>query len=75
MSTRRAVSSAIPDMSVADVRKQLDTLRRQWNESDDTFYLCNTLPADISIASFACKYVIGRQAKCKMRKRKQIKGS
>ena len=67
----KIITSAIPGMTVAEVRKQLDKLRKQWDRRSygSPFFLCNNLPADIAVDEFSTDYVMGQHQK-RQRKKK-----
>jgi hypothetical protein len=64
-STKRIVTSAIEGMSVSEVRKCLDLMRKQWREKDETtpFYICETFNDNITMDKFAFQFVMGHHFK------------
>ena len=60
----RKMTSAINDMTVADVRKSLSTMRKEWASHScvDPFFPSKKL-SDLTIAEFAFKFVMGHHAK------------
>jgi hypothetical protein len=64
-STKRTVTSAIDGMSVSEVRKCLDQMRKQWREKDETapFYMCETFHDNITMDKFAFQFVMGHHFK------------
>ena len=62
---RRQVTSAIEGMSVADVRRGLDYMRRKWKlrGSDNPFYICDTIFNDMSMQEFGFRFVMGHHHK------------
>jgi hypothetical protein len=69
--------SNVDGMTIATVRKQLDNLRKQWDKKNqEPFFLCNILPSDQSVATFATKYVLGqRNARSQTNKNAKIQNS
>lgn len=69
--SRRSMTSAIPDMTVAEVRRALQELRKKWKDSteDDLFYPSDPLFNGLTVESFALMQVTGhhkkRHMKCK----------
>lgn len=65
--SKRVVTSAIPDMSVGEVRRNLDVVRKRWNEASThrPFYLTDTLSDtnSMTLQQFALKFVIGHHFK------------
>lgn len=65
--SKRVVTSAIPDMTVGEVRRNLDIVRKRWNDAslDRPFYLTDTLSdsSDMTLQQFALKFVIGHHFK------------
>lgn len=66
--SKRVVTSAIPDMSVGEVRRNLDIVRKRWNDASDTrpFFLTDTLSDggnSMTLEQFALKFVIGHHFK------------
>jgi hypothetical protein len=58
-------TSAVPNMTVAEVRKALFQLRELWNASSETqpLWICNELMNGTSIANFATELVYGHHLK------------
>ena len=63
--TRKMMTSAIENVSVADVRKYLSEIRHQWisQTHSDPFYITSTLSNDMSLQEFAFKFQQGRHNK------------
>lgn len=63
----RTMTSAITDMSVAEVRKALSHMRKEWGKHSCVmpFFPCQTLPhtEDLSISEFAFRFVMGHHHK------------
>ena len=62
----RVFTSAITDMSVAEVRKALSHMRRDWQKHScvHPFFPCQTLPAStMTISEFAFRFVMGHHHK------------
>ena len=59
-------TSAIQDMSVAEVRKSLAFMRREWSKHSSVlpFFPCKELPnTNIPISEFAFRFVMGHHHK------------
>jgi hypothetical protein len=65
MSEERIVTSAIENMSVAQVRKALSQMRKDWSShsSIQPFYPSTVLVDDMSVSCFAFKFVMGHHSK------------
>ena len=63
----RRVTSAIEGMTVAEVRRGLDTLRSKWTESCDNsengFFICNTIYNGMEFQELAFQFVKGHHCK------------
>lgn len=62
----RVVTSAITDMSVAEVRKALAFMRKEWSKHSSVvpFFSCRPLPnTDLVISDFAFRFVMGHHHK------------
>lgn len=61
----RRMTSAINDMSVAEVRKSLATMRREWSKHSciQPFFPAYKLTDDLTVSEFAFKFVMGHHAK------------
>ncbi len=62
----RVMTSAINDMSVAEVRKALSHMRKEWSKHSGVipFHPCNELPGtQMSISDFAFRFVMGHHHK------------
>ena len=62
----RIFTSAITDMSVAEVRKALSHMRREWQKHSCVrpFFPCHTLPtSEMTISEFAFRFVMGHHHK------------
>lgn len=65
MEEYRKMTSAISDMSVADVRKALSNIRKEWQRHSyvHPFFPSKKLTDDMTISEFAFKFVMGHHAK------------
>ena len=65
MNDERKMTSAISDMSVADVRKALSNMRKEWQKHNSVqpFFPSKALTNDLTISEFAFKFVMGHHAK------------
>lgn len=61
----RKMTSAISDMSVADVRKALSNMRKEWQRHSyvNPFFPSKMLTEDMTISEFAFKFIMGHHAK------------
>lgn len=62
----RSMTSAIQDMTVAEVRKSLAHMRKEWNKHSGVqpFFPCATLPnSRTSMSEFAFRFVMGHHEK------------
>lgn len=61
----RVMTSAIQNMSVADVRKALALMRKEWTNHTfvQPFFPSKKLIDDMTIAEFAFRFVMGHHAK------------
>tara|TARA_B100000945_G_C20397353_1_gene605516 strand:+ start:1672 stop:1941 length:270 start_codon:yes stop_codon:yes gene_type:complete len=61
----RRMTSAIPDMTVADVRKALASMRRDWAKHScvQPFFPSQTLTNELTVSEFAFLFVMGHHAK------------
>ena len=58
----RRVTSAIPGLSIADVRRVLDTIRRGWTaRTEARFELSAHAINDMTVQDFALAFVMGHQ--------------
>ena len=71
--SKRVMTSAIPNMSVAEVRRCLSLLRKHWRESTpvNPFYLSDILSETLSMEEFALLFVRGHHDKRHNKKIKQ----
>ena len=61
---KRSVCSAIHGMSVAEVRRGLDSMRKKWKSRETTpFYICDTIFNDMTMQEFGYKFVMGHHHK------------
>jgi hypothetical protein len=62
---KRVVTSALPGISVSDVRRLLDTVRKQWKEQSDEkpFCIFNPLNDEITVQEFCYAFVDGNHIK------------
>ena len=70
-SDERVMTSAIQEMSVADVRKALANMRKEWSKHSSVhpFFPSKHLTHELTIAEFAFRFVMGHHEK---RHHKQI---
>jgi hypothetical protein len=64
--SKRIVTSAIPDMTVAEVRRGLDFVRTQWRAQEDgtgQFRLSTELFNGMSVQEFCFKFTLGHHYK------------
>ena len=59
----RKVTSAIEGMSVAEVRRGLDTIRTRWNQRPARFYFTDKLFNDMTIQQFCMQFTLGHHTK------------
>ena len=62
----RVVTSAITDMSVAEVRKSLAYMRKEWSRHTHVlpFFPCQPLPnTNMVVSDFAFRFVMGHHHK------------
>ena len=61
----RKMTSAISDMSVADVRKSLSNMRKEWTKHSavNPFFPTKLIRPDMTISEFAFKFIMGHHAK------------
>ncbi|MCH9716342.1 MAG: hypothetical protein K0U52_04570 [Gammaproteobacteria bacterium] len=66
-SNKRQVTSAIEGMTVAEVRRGLDTLRSKWTESienaENVFFMCDTIYNGMTFEELAFQFVKGHHCK------------
>ena len=63
---KRVVTSAIPNMSVAEVRRGLDFVRTQWKEQQQRhkpFHINQKLFNDMTLQDFCFKFTLGHHYK------------
>ena len=62
---KRTMNSAIPNISVASVRKALAVMRELWdkNEPNNPIYLCSKVHEDMSLEEFSFKFILGHHVK------------
>lgn len=61
---KKEVTSAIDDLSVAEVRRCLDFIRRTYRDSTETFHIAMPITGTkYSIESFCFKFVKGTHSK------------
>ena len=65
MNDERTVTSAIDDMSVAEVRKALSQMRKEWGAHSivQPFFPSKLLVNDLTISDFAFRFVMGHHSK------------
>ena len=61
----RTMTSAIQSMSVADVRKSLACMRKEWSKHEcvQPFFPSKKITEELTISNFAFKFVMGHHAK------------
>ena len=63
----RTMTSAITDMTVAEVRKALSYMRKEWAKHSCVmpFFPCQSLPnlTDLSVSEFSFRFVMGHHHK------------
>ena len=60
----RRVTSAIDELSVAEVRRGLDSVRTAWaKRGDDSFFMTTTAVNNMNIGEFTTKFVLGQHNK------------
>lgn len=61
---KRVVTSAIPGMTVGEVRRNLDVVRRRWRDMDEhAFFITDPLTAELQVQQFTLKFVRGHHFK------------
>jgi hypothetical protein len=65
MASKRVVTSAIPNMTVGEVRRGLDMIRRRWRERtpEQPFYISDMLCHGYTMEEFAFRFVMGHHYK------------
>ena len=63
--SKRVVTSAIPDMTVGEVRRGLDMIRRRWRERtpEQPFFISDMLCNNYTMEQFAFLFVMGHHYK------------
>ena len=64
--SKRVVTSAIPDMTVAEVRRGLDFVRTKWREQQEgggSFHLSEQLFNGMTVQEFCFKFTLGHHYK------------
>ena len=64
--SKRVVTSAIPDMTVAEVRRGLDFVRTKWREQQEgvnNFHLSEQLFNGMTVQEFCFKFTLGHHYK------------
>lgn len=61
----KKMTSAIHNMSVADVRKALSLMRKEWSKHScvHPFFPSEKLTENLTVSEFAFKFVMGHHAK------------
>ena len=61
----KSMTSAITDMTVADVRKALSSMRKEWNKHScvQPFFPSQMITPEMTVSEFAFKFVMGHHAK------------
>lgn len=60
---QRQVTSAIADLTVTQVRKGLDTIRKMWNSTPEDFLLSEVAYGERSVQQFCFDFVLGNHIK------------
>lgn len=60
---QRKVTSAIADLTVSEVRRGLDTVRKLWNQTPAEFHLLALAFGDRSVQQFCYEFVLGNHIK------------
>ena len=61
---RRIITSAIPQLSVTEVRRGLDLIRRRWADRHrSAFELSGQATGGLTVQAFALKFLLGHHAK------------
>ena len=61
---KRTVSSAIEGMSVAEVRRGLDIMRKKWKHREThPFYICDPIFNTMTLQEFGYNFVMGHHHK------------
>jgi hypothetical protein len=60
---QRQVTSAISDLTVSQVRKGLDIVRKMWNNTPEDFALNNAAYGERSAQQFCFDFVLGNHMK------------
>lgn len=62
---KRVVTSAIDGMTVGEVRKNLDVVRKRWKQQDSEhpFFLTDPLAGGFTVETFALKFLLGHHFK------------
>lgn len=65
MASKRVVTSAIANLSVGEVRRGLDMIRRRWRQrsTEQPFFINDSLFHDYTIEEFAFRFVMGHHYK------------
>lgn len=61
--SKRQVTSAISDLTVSEVRKGLDVIRKLYHHHPDTFFLTTIAYGHRSIHQFCYEFVLGNHIK------------
>jgi hypothetical protein len=62
--SKRVVTSAIQGMTVGEVRRNLDVVRRRWRDMNDhVFFITDPLTSELSVQQFSFKFVRGHHFK------------
>jgi hypothetical protein len=62
---KRVVTSAIEGMSVGEVRKNLDVVRKRWRQQsgETPFFLTDPVAGGFTVETFALKFLLGHHFK------------
>jgi hypothetical protein len=62
---KRVVTSAIDGMSVGEVRKNLDVVRKRWKQqnSETPFFITDPVANGLTVETFAFKFLLGHHFK------------
>ena len=65
MPEKRVVTSAIEGMSVGEVRRNLDLIRKRWKSQgkDQPFFITDPVAGGFTVDMFAFKFLVGHHFK------------
>lgn len=75
--SKRVVTSAISGMSVGEVRKGLDYMRKRWKDQnrDEPFFIDEEMPNGMVMQDFALQFVMGHHYKRHNKQRRPARSS